>query len=69
MPAMDHPSFDLQALLRCCRRELAMRERVYPKWVAKGIYTQAKADKEMEMMRECCEYFVDAIFRQVTRQS
>jgi len=65
---MDAQEFDLNALLACCRRELAVRQRVYPKWIAKGFMSQAKADKELELMRLCCDYFVDAIFRSVTRQ-
>ena len=64
----DRPIFDLNALLACCRRELATRQRVYPKWVSKGIYTEKKAEAELEQMRNCVDYFVDAIFREVTRQ-
>jgi hypothetical protein len=64
----DRPVFDLNALLACCRRELATRQRVYPKWVERGIYTEKKAEAELELMRNCVDYFVDAIFREVTRQ-
>jgi hypothetical protein len=65
-PAMGHREVDLNALLACCRRELALRQRVYAKWIAKGWITETKAEKEIALMRDCCEYFVDAIFRSVT---
>lgn len=32
------------------RRELNMRQRVYPRWVANGKMTQAKADEEIAAM-------------------
>lgn len=35
----------------CAKRELAMRERVYPKWVADGRMEQAKAAEELAGMR------------------
>jgi hypothetical protein len=37
--------------LRCVRREIAMRERVYPRWVADRKMTQQKADFELTVMR------------------
>jgi len=37
--------------IACVRRELAMRQRVYPKWVAGGRMKQADADKELERMQ------------------
>lgn len=33
------------------RREIAMRERVYPRFVANGKLTQAKADRALATMR------------------
>lgn len=68
-PAMEWELIDLRELLACCRRELALRQRVYPKWVANGRYTEAKAAKEIELMRQCCDFLVDAIFRNVTSGS
>jgi signal recognition particle subunit SEC65 len=43
----------LQAQLAEVRREIALRERVYPKWIAegKGGLTQATADRKLETMR------------------
>lgn len=37
--------------IACVRRELAMRQRVYPKWVAGGKMKQPDADKELERMQ------------------
>jgi hypothetical protein len=37
--------------LACVDRELALRRRVYPRWVAAGRMTQAKADREIELMQ------------------
>lgn len=35
----------------CIRRELAMRERVYPRWVAEGKMKPAMAEREIAWMR------------------
>lgn len=35
----------------CVEREIAMRVRVYPGWVARGKMKQAKADDEITKMR------------------
>lgn len=40
----------MSAQVECVRREIAMRERVYPKWVAAGRMTQKKADDELAAM-------------------
>ena len=40
----------LKDQLDCARRELALRRNVYPKWVASGRMTQAKADHETQAM-------------------
>jgi hypothetical protein len=36
--------------IKCARRELAMRERVYPRWVQDGRMKQDAADREMAAM-------------------
>jgi hypothetical protein len=36
--------------LECVKRELAMRKRVYPRWVEQKKMTQAKADHEIAVM-------------------
>jgi hypothetical protein len=37
--------------IRCVRREIAMRQNVYPKWVASGRMKQEDADKELAAMQ------------------
>lgn len=39
------------ALLACVKREIKMRERVYPGWIAHGRMKQRSADTELETMR------------------
>lgn len=41
----------IRKLKECCSREAALRERVYPKWVAAGKMQQEKADEEIRLMR------------------
>lgn len=41
--------------LAAVRREIAMRERAYPRFVANGKLTQAKADHELAAMRAILE--------------
>lgn len=36
--------------IECVEREIAMRRRVYPRWVAVGKMQQAKADDEIAIM-------------------
>jgi hypothetical protein len=69
LPAGDWYEVDLNHLLACCRRELAFRQRVYPKWVTKGTLTDEKAAKEIEGMRQVVEFFAHCIFKAVTRRS
>jgi hypothetical protein len=40
----------LQDQVRCAQRELAMRLRVYPKWVREGKITKEKQDLEIAGM-------------------
>lgn len=42
----------LDEQIKCVRREIAMRERVYPRWVEQKKMTQQKADAEILVMRE-----------------
>ena len=44
-----------EAQLQCAERELAMRRRVYPRWVADNKMTAAKADSEIAAMAAVCE--------------
>lgn len=50
MMASDN-SCSLSDQIACVRREVGMRERVYPRWIAAGNMTQAKADREIEAMK------------------
>jgi hypothetical protein len=59
---MEWEEINLNDLLACCRRELALRQRVYPKWIAKGWMSEAKAEKELELMRLCVEFLVQQVF-------
>ena len=68
-PAMESHEIDLNALLGCARRELAFRQRCYPKWVEKGTLTEKKAQTELELMRSLCDFLVHCIFKAVTRQA
>lgn len=40
----------LQDQIKCIRRELAMRESAYPKWVRAGRMKQENADRELARM-------------------
>lgn len=41
---------DIEAQVACARREVAMRKRVYPRWIESGRFSQAKADHEIAAM-------------------
>lgn len=41
--------------IACIRREIGMRERVYPRWIDLGRITQAKADHEIACMQAVLE--------------
>jgi hypothetical protein len=36
--------------LRCVERELRMRKKVYPRWIAEGRMTQQQAEHEIDCM-------------------
>jgi hypothetical protein len=42
-------------LIQCVEREIRFRERVYPKQIAGGRMTQARALREIQMMRAILE--------------
>lgn len=46
-------------LAECARREAKMRRRVYPRWVASGRMSQAKADEEIAMMEAIVRRLAD----------
>ena len=66
---MTTAEVDLNELLACARRELALRQRVYKKWIDKGWITETKADNEIRLMRGIVDFLVEAIFRSVTTTS
>lgn len=41
---------DINEQIACIEREINMRQRVYPKWVAAGKMSKQKADREIEIM-------------------
>lgn len=41
----------LDQQIACVKREIALRERVYPGWVSKGSMKQEKADHEIAAMK------------------
>jgi len=38
--------------LKCIKRELAMRERAYPRWVQQNKITQNEANEQIAIMKE-----------------
>ena len=46
---------NLAQQIACVKREIAMRERVYPRRVADGKMKQQDADREIEAMRAVLE--------------
>lgn len=48
MTDMFEPTY--YEVVACVEREIALRKRVYPRWVAAGRMTQDKADREIQTM-------------------
>lgn len=46
--------------IKCVERELRMRRGVYPKWVAAGRLSQARADDEIAAMQAVLETLREA---------
>lgn len=51
MSLFETTPIPLAAQIACVEREIAMRERVYPRWVSEKRMPQKKADDEMAAMR------------------
>jgi hypothetical protein len=47
----DAPAVSLDRQIECAKRELKMRERVYPRRILQGAMTEALARVETESMR------------------
>jgi len=45
-----------EELIACARRELSMRQSVYPRWIASGKMTREKADHEILCMEEIVKH-------------
>jgi hypothetical protein len=41
--------------LKCIEREIALRERVYAKYVERGMMTREKADRELALMKSIAD--------------
>jgi len=48
-------SVTIEQQLACVRREIAMRERVYPRWVEQGKMKPESAKRELDSMRAVLE--------------
>jgi hypothetical protein len=49
--ALPQPEYTIEQQIACVVRELAFRERVYPRWVADKKMTQKVADYQLSCMR------------------
>lgn len=52
---MNNSTITLDEKIACIRREIGMRQRVYPRWVEIGRLTQDKADDEIAVMQAVLE--------------
>lgn len=55
---------DLNQQIQCVRREIAMRQSAYPRWVKEGRMKQAKATEEIEAMQAVESTLVELINNQ-----
>ena len=46
---------DISEQIKCVKREIGMRKRVYPRWVENGNMTQEKAEHELAAMSAVLE--------------
>lgn len=56
---MAEQNFTTQQQIECVRREIAMRERVYPNWIAAKKLKQEKADYEIACMKSVLATLLD----------
>ena len=47
--------FDILALVKCARRELEFRRRVYPRLIGEGRLSAQTAEREIELMKAIVE--------------
>lgn len=50
-------------MIACCRRELALRKRCYPKWVNQDRMSQAQAEHELACMQAIHDHLMRAAGR------
>jgi hypothetical protein len=50
-------------MIGCAKRELLMRKRLYPRWVAEERISQQKADHEIACMAKILEHLLQAAGR------
>lgn len=43
--------YSIEEQIACVKREIGLRERLYPRWVAMRKMSQTKADEEINAMR------------------
>jgi hypothetical protein len=54
----DQPA-TAREMLMCAQRELEMRERVYPRWIALGKMSEGRAAREIALMRAIAQHFAE----------
>ena len=54
--ASDLLPITLPEMLAELEREIALRKRVYPRWVQAGRLSAAKAERQIEVMEQLAEY-------------
>lgn len=47
---MEPPKFELIDLIQAARREVALRRRVYPRWITEGKISSENAEREIGLM-------------------
>jgi hypothetical protein len=48
---MAEQEHSVEEMLKCAKRELGMREHVYPRWVDQGKMTSDKMKREISLMK------------------
>jgi hypothetical protein len=54
---MTRPLFHITEILGELRRELAMRRRLYPGWIAKGTLKQRDADRQTQILEQVIDEY------------
>lgn len=60
LPLPEATAHTLDRMIACVAREITMRERVYPKWVAVHKMSQRTADEEIGTMRDVLSWLQEA---------